>query len=96
MSVPAIALSPLRAGRVCPADYTYSPSVFARAPDFTAGTLYVAGGLYGNLAALAEVERMAAAERGPVRISPAHASYFDRIVNGPACSVEQAAPKDWP
>ena len=38
------------AGRVCPVDYTYSPAVFARAPDLTAETLYVVGGLYGNLA----------------------------------------------
>ena len=51
------------AGRVCPVDYTYSPSVLARAPDFTAETLYVVGGLYGNLEALREVERRAAAER---------------------------------
>jgi hypothetical protein len=58
----------LAAGRVCPADYTYSPTVFARAPDFSAEVLYVAGGLYGNLAALAEIERMAALERAPVTI----------------------------
>ncbi|MGE0563180.1 MAG: metallophosphoesterase [Pseudolabrys sp.] len=50
------------AGRVCPVDYTYSPSMLARAPDFTAETLYVVGGLYGNLEALREVERLAAAE----------------------------------
>jgi hypothetical protein len=40
--------------------------VFARAPDFTADTLYVVGGLYGNLAALAAVERLAALERAPI------------------------------
>jgi len=50
------------AGRVCPADYRYPPSVFDRAPDFAANVLYVVGGLYGNLAALAEVERLAADE----------------------------------
>ncbi|MGI8525992.1 MAG: hypothetical protein ACR2K5_07390 [Pseudolabrys sp.] len=55
-------------GRVCPRDYSYSPAVFDRAPDFTSETLYVVGGLYGNLAALAEIEHMAAAERGPVDI----------------------------
>ncbi|HEX5507307.1 MAG TPA: hypothetical protein VFX37_02270, partial [Pseudolabrys sp.] len=56
------------AGRVCPADYTYSPSVFARAPDFSADVLYVVGGLYGNLAALDAVEQLASAERMPTTI----------------------------
>ena len=50
------------AGRVCPRDYTYSPAVFARVSDVTAETLYVVGGLYGNLAALAAIKTMAAAE----------------------------------
>jgi hypothetical protein len=58
----------LAAGRVCPLDYTYSPSVFARAADFATDTLYVVGGLYGNLAALREIERLAAAERSPPTI----------------------------
>lgn len=56
------------AGRVCPLDYTYSPSVFARAPDFSADPLYVAGGLYGNLAALKSIERLAAREQVPPSI----------------------------
>lgn len=54
-----------QAGRLCPADYGYSPSVFARAADFATDTLYIVGGLYGNLAALAKIETMAAAERTP-------------------------------
>jgi hypothetical protein len=53
----------IEAGRLCPADYRYPPSVFDRAPEFTADVLYVVGGLYGNLAALDEVERLAAGER---------------------------------
>jgi hypothetical protein len=52
----------LGAGRMCPADYRYPPSVFARPPDFAADALYVVGGLYGNLAALDAVERLAARE----------------------------------
>lgn len=56
------------AGRVCPSDYTYSPRVFTRAPDFSTETLYVVGGLYGNLAALAAIERLAAQERAPPTI----------------------------
>jgi len=50
-------------GRSCPPHYGYSPRVFARAPDLAADTLYVIGGLYGNLLALDEIEAMAAAER---------------------------------
>jgi len=57
------ALAPAaEAGRVCPTDYTYSPALLNRAPDFAAETLYVAGGLYGNFDALREIEHMAAAE----------------------------------
>ncbi len=40
--------------------------MFARAPDFAAETLYVVGGLYGNLAALTAIEKLAAKERAPV------------------------------
>ncbi|HEX3858012.1 MAG TPA: hypothetical protein VHV58_00290 [Pseudolabrys sp.] len=56
------------AGRVCPADYVYSPKTFARLQDFEAETLYVVGGLYGNLAALEAVEQLAAQEMTPVTI----------------------------
>ena len=51
------------AGRVCPRDYTYAPTVFARGPDFAAETLYVIGGLYGNLPALEQIESLATRER---------------------------------
>ena len=53
---------------MCPADYRYAPSALNRTPDLTAEVLYVVGGLYGNLAALGEIERMAARERGRVTI----------------------------
>ena len=59
---------PLSAGRVCPLDYVYDPAVFARPMDFAAATLYIAGGLYGNLAAARAIEQLAAAERGDVAI----------------------------
>ena len=75
MNFPARLISPLKsvdsysgAGRMCPRDYRYSPSVLARPADMAAETLYVAGGLYGNLAALDVVERLAARERAPVTI----------------------------
>ena len=54
-------------GRTCPPHYGYSPRVFARAPDLAAETLYVIGGLYGNAAALDEIDRMASLEPAPPR-----------------------------
>ena len=54
------------AGRLCPSDYRYQASVFDRPAELTAEVLYVAGGLYGNLAALAEIERLAAVEDAPI------------------------------
>jgi hypothetical protein len=56
-------------GRTCPVEYRYSPTVFTRAPEIVADTLYVAGGLYGNVEALDEILAMAAAESGPVAIA---------------------------
>jgi hypothetical protein len=56
------------AGRICPHDYRYAPSVFDRPPDIAAEVLYVVGGLYGNLAALDAVEDLAGREHAPVFI----------------------------
>ena len=80
------------AGRVCPLDYTYAPAVFARQPDFAADTLYVVGGLYGNPAALAAIERLAANEsarptivfNGDFHWFDAEPEWFDTIEQGVA------------
>jgi hypothetical protein len=56
----------LAAGRMCPADYRYPPSVLDRSPEFAADVLYVVGGLYGNLAALDRVEQLAQQEGATV------------------------------
>jgi len=56
------------AGRICPPSYRYSPAVFARAPELHADIVYVIGGLYGNAAALAEIERMACREIAAVTL----------------------------
>ena len=56
-------------GRACPVAYRYPPRVFDRAPEIVSGTLYVVGGLYGNVEALEEIHAMAAAESGPVAIA---------------------------
>jgi hypothetical protein len=65
VNAPAPDIAP---GRMCPADYVYPPSSLARSPDFAAETLYVAGGLYGNLPALATLREMIAAEAGVARL----------------------------
>ncbi|MGA9396147.1 MAG: hypothetical protein WCA83_02725 [Azonexus sp.] len=56
------------AGRACPLRYRYGAEAIASAPVVSAETLYVVGGLYGNLPALATIEAMAAAEPGVVSI----------------------------
>lgn len=52
----------MQPGRSCPLHYRYSPRDLSRAPDFRAGTLYVVGGLYGNVPALRALIDMAARE----------------------------------
>jgi len=53
-----------RPGRTCPVSYRYSPRVFDRKAELEAHTLYVVGGLYGNVEALDRVLDLAAAESG--------------------------------
>ena len=45
--------------------YRYAPRVFDRAPELEAETLFVAGGLYGNVEALRAIEALAAEEAVP-------------------------------
>ncbi|TDM09713.1 MAG: hypothetical protein C4K60_10935 [Ideonella sp. MAG2] len=66
-----------RPGRSCPLRYHYGPRAIAQAPLQTAHTLYVAGGLYGNTAALAELLRMAAAEPGATLIFNGDFNWFN-------------------
>jgi hypothetical protein len=61
-STTGIAQDSFRPGRSCPLSYRYPASVFRRAPDFSAETLYVIGGVYGNPEALARILSMAEAE----------------------------------
>jgi hypothetical protein len=55
-------------GRTCPTGYAYRAADLADAPELVAETLYVIGGLYGNLQALDAIEAMAARETGPVAL----------------------------
>ena len=56
-------------GRICPTSYRYSARDFDRDPEIVADTLYVVGGLYGNVEALEAVEALAAREPGPVTLA---------------------------
>jgi hypothetical protein len=58
-----------RPGRTCPIGYRYPPRALDRAPELWAETLYVVGGLYGNVEALAAIARLAAREHGPVTLA---------------------------
>jgi hypothetical protein len=57
-----------RPGRICPVGYRYRPCDLDRPADLETETLYVVGGLYGNVAALEAVLELATAERGAVSI----------------------------
>ena len=57
------------AGRSCPISYRYQASDLAGGEVLDAGTVYVVGGLYGNVVALEAVEEMAARDpAGPVTL----------------------------
>ena len=56
------------AGRSCPVRYRYGAAALASAPEMPVDTLYVVGGLYGNLQSLDAVEAMVAAEAGRVTV----------------------------
>lgn len=56
------------AGRTCPLRYRYGAQAIAKAAPRSTETLYVIGGLYGNLPALEMIEKMAASEAGPVTL----------------------------
>ena len=55
-------------GRTCPLRYRYHPRTLRDWPETASQTLYVIGGLYGNLPALRAIEAMAAAEAGPLTL----------------------------
>ena len=57
-----------RPGRSCPVSYRYSPRVFDREPEVRGETLYVVGGLYGNVESLEAIAALAAREPGPVTL----------------------------
>ena len=58
-----------RPGRTCPLSYRHSPRELDRDPQVVAETLYVVGGLYGNVEALEAIHALAASEPGPVTLA---------------------------
>jgi hypothetical protein len=68
MAIASFANDTSQPGRSCPLHYRYSPQDLARAPDFHADTLYVIGGLYGNMPALDAVLQLAAREHAPATL----------------------------
>ena len=65
-------------GRVCPASYRYSPRDFDRDPEIVADTIYVIGGLYGNVEALEAVIALASREaRMPKLVFNGDFHWFD-------------------
>jgi len=55
-------------GRSCPDAYRYAPTDLASGEEVVADTIYVVGGLYGNLGVLDAIETLAAHEPGPVQL----------------------------
>ena len=55
-----------RPGRSCPVSYRYAPRVFRREPELRAETLFVAGGVYGNVEALQALCALAERERAVI------------------------------
>ena len=51
----------MRAGRDCPLDYRLGAAAFSGEPVLQCDSLYVVGGLYGNLPALQALQRRLAA-----------------------------------
>jgi len=65
----ALAAPDTRPGRTCPISYRHSPRDLDREPQVVAETLYVVGGLYGNVEALEAIAALASRERGPVTLA---------------------------
>jgi hypothetical protein len=64
-------------GRHCPLSYRYSPRALSRDAEFATDTLFVIGGLYGNVSALASVLDRIAIERGACAVFNGDFHWFD-------------------
>jgi hypothetical protein len=66
-----------RPGRNCPLSYRYPPSSMNRDPEVVADSIYVVGGLYGNVEALDRVRSIVAADRGAALVFNGDFHWFD-------------------
>jgi hypothetical protein len=64
MTEPAESTAGQGPGRFCPSSYAYAPETLARRPQLYSDTVYVAGGLYGNVFALQSLIELVATEPG--------------------------------
>ena len=67
----------MRAGRDCPLDYRLDAAAFSGEPVLQCDSLYVVGGLYGNLQALQALQRRLAAEPGARVVFNGDMHWFD-------------------
>lgn len=75
-----------QAGRSCPIHYRYSPDVFVGSASFSAETLYVVGGVYGNRECLHRVFEM---KRDEERLTGGHVELlFNGDFNWFDCDAE--------
>jgi hypothetical protein len=82
-------------GRICPTSYRYSPRDLDRDPEIVADTLYVVGGLYGNVEALEAVQALAAREPGPVTLAFNGDFHWFDVAAADFSRVTRAVLADW-
>ncbi|HXF77982.1 MAG TPA: hypothetical protein VN598_03925 [Usitatibacter sp.] len=70
-------MSETRPGRTCPLSYRYPPASLDRAPEVVADTIYIVGGLYGNVESLDAVQEAAASEPGARLVFNGDFHWFD-------------------
>jgi hypothetical protein len=75
--VRAVRDGPNQPGRHCPLSYRYSPHALSRDAEFATDTLFVIGGLYGNVSALASALDRIAIERRPRSVFNGDFHWFD-------------------
>lgn len=68
----------LRPGRDCPLDYRLPSAAFSGETQLSCQSLYVVGGLYGNLQALDALEQLLLQEPGAQAVFNGDAHWFDR------------------
>jgi len=78
-----------RPGRSCPADYRCSPAALARDVELHADTLYVVGGLYGNVPALETILEMAHADANAAVVFNGDFNWFN-VDAGAFAAVNEA------